>query len=246
MSDICVISIDLQNDFFDVRLPQVGRLEKALCLPGARKLIHHARLNKQQILHVVTHHTGLDTMPLHLVKAGVQPYCREDTEGAQTIDGLVDDDERRIKKMQYSGFFGTDLADHLINCVSLIVCGVAADCCVLHTALDAASHQKNVYIPYQAVSATTLDSYVFGLEVVAKSAGAVVDLEALLRQPERLWEGRLQVDEIRGLAGGWFSTQVEKLEEFRRQRPELFDVPTAPPQEMVANLESFLVARAEP
>jgi nicotinamidase-related amidase len=246
MPKTSVISVDLQYDFFDIRQDRVGRIEKALCLPGSRRLIQHARLNKSQLIHVVTGHRDSNSLPLHLAKVGQQPYCLEGTEGAQNINGLFADSDLKVQKTQYSGFFGTNLADHLLGCDTLILCGIATDCCILHTAFDAASYRKHVYVPYQAVFATTPEAYVFGLQAIAKSAGTVVDLEALLKEPGKPWEARLQAEEIKNLAGEWYSIQAGLLENFKAQRSELFALPTASPQEIVASLEAFLSARAVP
>lgn len=245
MTSISILSVDLQNDFFDVRLTGVGRLEKALCMPGARRLIQYARDNDHKVVHVVTGHRDAASLPLHLTRGGQQQlYCVEDTEGAQVAAGLLADGDLRIQKTQLSGFFGTNLADRLAGNDSVILCGIATDCCILHTAFDAASHRKQVYVPYQAVSATTFEAYVFGLQAIAKSAGDVVDLEALLRAPGRPWEARLEPTEIKESAGRWYSAQIRRLEDFRKQRLELFADPPASSREMVASLEAFLSAYA--
>ena len=242
MATTSILSVDLQNDFFDVRREGAGRLEKALCLPGSRRLIQYARGNRHPVVHIVTSHRDVDSLPLHLAKGGQPLYCVEGTKGAQIVDGLFADGDLSIQKTQFSGFFGTRLADQLTACDSLILCGIATDCCVLTTAFDAANHRKHVYVPYQAVSAATLDAYIFGLQTIAKSAGAVIDLEILLRDPGQAWEERLEAKQIKELAGAWYLSQSDLLADFRKRRPELFALPAATPQEMVASLEAFLTA----
>ncbi len=185
-------------------------------------------------------------MPLHLAKRGLQPYCLTNTEGSRIIDGLFADEDQRVSKSQYSGFSGTNLADLLRDCESVILCGIAADCCILQTAFDAAGLKKHVYIPYQTVSATTLRAYVSGLAIIAKSAGAVVDLAQVMKPLEGLWEARLEEGALEQVTSQWYSAQLKRLEEFRRIRPELFASPMAQPREVVAHLETFLGIGAAP
>jgi nicotinamidase-related amidase len=193
----------------------------------------------QQVFHVVTVHEESATMPLHLSKRGVLPYCVKDTDGVASIDGLIGSNDRRITKTKFSGFFGTTLADEIKEYDSLILCGIATDCCVLQTAMDAVSHGKHVYVPYQAVSASSLSAYVSGLEAIAKSAGAVVDLEAVLRQQGDLWEARLPEgkDEPMSEAADWYSGEERRLLGFKKLQND----PTKQARALIAHLEEFLV-----
>jgi nicotinamidase-related amidase len=236
MSRFCLVTVDLQLDFFDP-LSEVGKLEKALCLPAVRRLIQQARAAGQQIFHVVTVHEESASMPLHLAKRSLPPYCLKGTDGAASVDGLVGGTDRRITKTKYSGFFGTTLAEEIAEYDSLILCGIATDCCVLNTAFDATSHGKHVYVPYQAVSASSLRTYLSGLEAIAKSAGAVVDLAAVLEQQGELWKTRLPEDREMSQAEEWYSAAEQRLIDFRKRQAES---PTRPAQVLVARLEEFL------
>lgn len=238
MSRFCLVTVDLQLDFFDPD-SDVGKLEKALCLPGVRRLIEQARATEQQIFHVVTVHEESASIPVHWVrrKPSLPPYCLKDTDGAASVDGLIGGTDRRITKTKFSGFFRTALAEEIAGYDSLILCGIATDCCVLHTAFDAASHGKRVYVPYQAVSASSLRAYLSGLEAIAKSAGAVVDLAAVLGQQEELWESRLPEDREMSQAKEWYSAAEQRLVDFRKRQAES---PTRAAQALVARLEEFL------
>jgi nicotinamidase-related amidase len=242
MSRFCLVSVDLQLDFFDPD-SEVGKLEKALCLPGVRHLIDHARANGRQIFHVATVHEESASMPLHLVKRNLPLYCSKDTDGAASIDGLVGGTDRRITKTKFSGFFETTLADEIAEYDSLILCGIATDCCVLATALDAASHGKHLYVPYQAVSASSLRTYLSGLEAIAKSAGAVVDLAAVLGQQGELWETRLPEDREMTQAEEWYKGEEQRLADFRKRQAAS---PTRPAQALVALLEEYLAGGDAP
>jgi nicotinamidase-related amidase len=239
MTKTSILSVDLQNDFLDVRHEGMGRLEKALCLPGARRLIQFGRAREHQIVHVMTVHATASSLPIHLIRGDQQPYCLEGTEGAQIVEGLYEGGDSMVRKTQFSGFFDTDLAAQLASCDSVFLCGIATDCCILTTAFDAASHRKHVYVPYQAVSAANLDAYIFGLQSIAKSVGAIIDLDVLLKDPGRAWEERLRSEKIRSVAGGWYAAQAERLAGFRKQPMPATDLP-ASPGELIARLEAFL------
>jgi nicotinamidase-related amidase len=234
-----ILSVDLQNEFLDVRHEGMGRLEKALCLPGARRLIQFGRAREYQIIHSITVHATASSLPIHLIRGDQQPYCLEGTEGVQIVEGLYEGGDSMVRKTQFSGFFSTDLAAQLASFDSVFLCGIATDCCILTTAFDAANHRKNVYVPYQAVSAANLNAYIFGLQAIAKSAGAIIDLDALLKEPSRAWEKRLRPDEIPSIAGGWYATQTERLADFKRQPVPAADLPASLGGQ-IARLEAFL------
>lgn len=177
-------------------------------------------------------------MPVHLNKIGQQPYCLVGTEGAEIIDGLYSESEVLISKKSFSGFFGTDLAERLADIPSVILAGIATDCCILATALDAASHGRHVYVPYQAVSAANLGSYSFGLDAIAKSAAAIVEVEAVLTGSD-LWEVRLQSNDV---ARDWYTSQLSLLTEFRSRRGS----DQGSVAEEIGRLEEFLAGRHLP
>jgi len=128
MPTVPLILVDLQHDFFDHRVAHVGRLEKAICLPHVRALVSHARSSGWPVLHVVTEHSGADSLSVHLVKVG-----------AEILDWLLGEGDVLVSKTKYSGFHGTDLVARLNDFDTVLLAGVAADCCILHTALDATS-----------------------------------------------------------------------------------------------------------
>lgn len=240
MPTVPLILVDLQHDFFDPRIPHVGRLEKAVCLPSVRALVSLARRSGWPILHVVTEHSGTESLPVHLVKSGVPPYCIRGTAGVEIIDGLFAENDVTVGKAKYSGFHGTELVARLSGFDTVLLAGVAADCCILSTALDAVSHGKNVVVPYQAVSATTPSDYLFGMKAIAKSAGAVVDLQTVLESASpSWWDARLRGAELETTLGRWSARQQEMLDDFRRQQAE-----SESAREMVARLEEFLANRS--
>jgi nicotinamidase-related amidase len=220
-----LVLIDLQRDFFDCRSGGIGRLEKAIGLPATRRLLTHAREHSWPIFHEVTAHSGVESLPVHLQRTNVHPYCLDGTEGAQIVSGLLQEGEGLIKKQGYSAFNGTALASLLEDTSSIVLAGIAADCCILTTAFDAASLGKHVYLPYQAIAASRLKEYVSGLVCVAKSAAIVADLQRLLFSDGPSLDHSLSSDQITAQVSDWFQMQLAVLERFRGDVPAWNQVP---------------------
>ena len=170
-----LIVIDVQKDFFLVGASRVGSYEKAFCIPGIQKLLAHARGQGWKIVHVVTEHDGPETLPRFLRKKGTELYCHRGSDGARLLDGVYVHGERVVRKQHFSGYRDTDLAAEVAGHDSVVVAGVSADCCVTLTAFEA-SVDADVFIPFQAVSASTRQLYEASLVNLGKSAGKIVDL----------------------------------------------------------------------
>lgn len=183
-------------------------------------------------------HDSASTLPVHLVRSGCRPYCLKGTSGAAILSGLFRDGDEVIEKQLFSAFAGTPLGQVVAQTPTLVIAGVATDCCVLTTAFDAATtYRKDVYIPYQAVAASAAEAFAYGLDFIAKSAGAVVDLDHLLARGEPSWADRIHPDVLPQVA----------LERFRQQQQELAallaeipDLRSRPVEEAVAILEKRL------
>lgn len=222
MQRTALVLVDLQKDFFDQRNQSVGRLQKAIGIPATRRLLEHAREMDWRIAHVISIHTGAESLPVHLQRSGLDPYCLEGSEGAGIVAGLREEGEAIVRKRGYNGFAERELVDYLEESRSVVIAGIAADCCILATALDAAStHSKHVYLPYQAISASNLEAYVFGLEAAAKSAGAVLDINNLLDGNEPHWELRIDPASVTHTLESWFKPRLEAVESLRATRPNL-------------------------
>jgi len=201
-----VLTIDLQHDFFDESAAGagVGHFSKAFALPGARRLLAESRARGWCVVHVKTVHTGHDTLPLHHKRSGTRPYCVKGSHGVGIVDGLYQPGDNILEKQFYSAFAGTDLDSLVANTDIVIVAGIAADCCVLATALDASTtHGKRVYLPYDAISASTAEAYSVGLVSASKSAGAVVRVDGL-QNLDHAWENRKSPNTIRNECVQWF------------------------------------------
>jgi len=160
-------------------------------------------------------------MPYYLQRRGIQSYCMAGTDGVEIVAELKQQGDVIIEKQQYDAFEGTELDNALEDSQSVVIGGLATDCCVLFTAQTAANkHRMDVYLPYQAVSASTVESYMVGLSTAEKSFAAVVDLEKLLQAGEPndtlatdVAHYQTLEDEMRP----WFLSELEFLEHFKRR-----------------------------
>lgn len=221
MAETALLIVDLQRDFFES--PAVGNLRRAVALPGVRSLLEQARAWKWRIFHVHTRHAGVDTLPLFLRRSRAAAYCLEGEPGVQGFPELAREAEVRIYKQAYSAFQGTDLAERLQGIGKLVLAGLNADCCILHTAFDAGTrYGLEVYIPAQAVGAASLKQHVCSLHLLGKSVAAVLDLARLLKRETPEWDlalgrGELQAELLRLLAPLY--QQVEQTVAALRARP---------------------------
>ena len=219
-----LILIDLQRDFFDAS--KIGNLYKASCLPGVRKLLALARDMEWLILHAITSHQGESTLPNYLRMIGIEPYCLEGSAGKEIVSGLVADGDHVIEKQAFSAFVGSDLEELLKETSSLVIAGVAADCCVLHTVFDAGTrYGKDVYIPVQAVAATSYSDLLFSLRIAAKSFGSVVDLEELLELGKVSPELRIAHKRLSGIIEGKVRPAYAKVDQLIADQPNLSTMP---------------------
>lgn len=204
---IALLTVDLQRDFLDPESPSgLGRIEKSFCLPAVRSLLNHARETGWTVVHIATEHQGPESQPLRMRLRQSKPFCIAGTAGAKLVEGLQQGTELVVKKRSFSGFLGTELAQHLTAADRIVICGVASDCCVLQTAFDASErYGKEVVVPYNATSAATADAHAFGLQAINKSVGAVLATSTLLSCPPADWHTHaLSDDSIGPVAREWF------------------------------------------
>ena len=81
-----------------------------------------------------------------------------------------------IPKQRYSGFFNTPLAERLQALApdKLIVCGVSANICVLHTTADARNRDYEVEIPADCVASFDAEGHRWALSHLQNILGARV------------------------------------------------------------------------
>ena len=207
---LALLLIDIQKDFVDRRSP-VGSVGKALCVPVAATLLCCCRQAKIPVIHIITLHApDGSTLMLRHRSNGVF-YCIEGTEGAEVVPQVAPlPDEYIVVKRGISGFFKTNLESILkaLGTKTLILTGLALDCCVQSTALDAAQRGYDVIIPYQAVSSSSTEKYKAGVTFVAETVGQVVELQDLISFLENPARGLREAGEEEAVR--WFRSELER------------------------------------
>jgi len=145
--------------------------------------------------------------------------------GEGLIAGLRDEEELIIRKQQFSAFDGTDLTRILESTSSVVLAGIAADCCILHTAFDAAGQGKEVYIPYQAIGAAGPDEFLAGLVTLNKSAAFVGDLRDLLKSGQSALKESIPEADFRARLRAWFDGGAAALKKVEAGGPGAQAIP---------------------
>ncbi len=210
MKEISLILIDLQNDYLDPGSSNVGHLTKAVCLSNVLLLLSHARDRGWQIIHVRTVHESDETLPKRLRMGGNEPYCISGTKGAEIVDRIkTKEEESVIEKKGYSAFQNTKLDEIVNNSGAVVIGGVAADCCVEQTAIDASNLDKEVYLPYQSTAASNAGDYISHLRSAGKSIGAVLDLFKLIESGEPIFDNRIPTDDLEKILYNWIKPRLD-------------------------------------
>ena len=112
-----LVLIDLQNDFFSIGSNRIGSYEKTFCVPGVLSVARVARANGWKVIHVLTEHNGRETLPRHLRRRGLEPYCLKGTAGASIIQvpDLYREGETVVRKRLFNGFHDTELKMALVG-----------------------------------------------------------------------------------------------------------------------------------
>lgn len=224
MNSPSLLLIDLQRDFVDCSAGKTGKLAKAVCIPSIRRLLEYARACNWTIVHVMTVHDSADTLPDYVQHRFEAPYCVRGTSGADMIAGLKQEGDVVVEKRDYSAFLNTNLDDVLADSDQLVVAGIAADCCIFHTAADASMRDgKEVYLPYQAVSASESSDFIFGLRAAAKSFAVVTDLDSILTGNSLDESVKMQPDELTEVLAEWFDKRANVASRLESQLIEKYE-----------------------
>ena len=168
-----LIVVDMQNDFVrpDGKLAVPDAEET---IPRIRTLIDLAHEHELPVFYTQdSHHAGDREFAIWGEHALVG------TEGWRIVEELTPDAEagdRVFRKDRYDGFFETDLEEALEaeGIRTVVVCGVVANICVLHTAASAALRWYEVILPKDATAA--LNEF---------------DMESAIRQIDFLFAGKI-------------------------------------------------------
>jgi isochorismate hydrolase len=110
---------------------------------------------------------------------------RVDAADRQIIEPLAPGpDDWRLTKWRYSAFFRSDLLERMRRARrdQLIICGVYAHVGVLATAVDAFSHDIEVFVASDAVADFSQRHHRMALEYAAARCAAVTDVAQLVQQ----------------------------------------------------------------
>lgn len=236
----CLLLVDVQVGFFHPDTVDIGKPEKAICLPAIRTLLHIARAHNWTVIHSTTVHDDIQSVPAILRRRNIPLYCLRGEPGTEVPDGIRNEGDRVIEKIGYSAFSNPELVSVIGDHDKIILAGVAADCCILHTAFDAAVKLEiPILVPFQAVSASDFKAYWNGLRIMEKSAVDIVDIvEADISKDFSEFSNsffKLDQDVDRVLA--WFNEMQLRVAEFRKNVHSQSGVDY---QEYVNMLESFL------
>ena len=177
-----VLVVDMLNDFLDpsgaMPLPEGQRLYEPI-----RRLLATARAHGSAVIWVCDTHPPGDR---EFDKRSV--HCLTGTWGAQIVEVLQPrDDEYRVPKRRYSGFYETDLDLRLreLGVAHLILTGVVTNICVRSTAHDAFFRGYDVIVVQDCVAATGEREQESSLYDIDTHFGTVADLEEVLTVFER-------------------------------------------------------------
>ncbi len=147
-----LIIVDMQKDFcYSDGSLFIGEQVKDILKP-LKQVVERAK-GKMPIIYTQDWHRRDD------VEFAVWPaHCVENSRGAEIVDELPEADYY-IRKRRYSAFFGTDL-DLLLRELGvgkIYLAGVAANICVMHTAIDAVQRGYSIALLKDCTAA--IDSY---------------------------------------------------------------------------------------
>lgn len=176
-SATALLVVDMLNDFLDP--------EGAMPLPEGRtlyapikRLLDSCRSRGVPVIWICDEHPPNDR---EFEKRAV--HCLAGEWGARIVDDLDPrDDEDRIPKRRYSGFFDTTLEERLgeLGIRHLIIAGVVTNICVRSTAHDAFFRDFDVIVPRDCVAATSEREQESSLYDIDTHYGTVSDLDDVL------------------------------------------------------------------
>jgi len=159
-----LIIVDMQKDFAypDGKLYVPGS-EKII--PSIKKLLDRARANGVRVVYTQDWH------PENSPEFKIWPkHCVAGSRGAEIVDELEPKpNELIIRKETYDAFYKTELERHLkeASIENVIVTGVVANICVLHTAGSAALRGFKIVLPVDCTVALNDFDYQLTLRQVS-------------------------------------------------------------------------------
>jgi nicotinamidase-related amidase len=184
--NVALVVIDMQKDFLD---------EGAPCfLPGGRSVVPSIvnvldafRNAKLPVIHVITvwQHDGMGMSRFTTSDELMERGLRVGEPGADPIDELTPrPSEYIVRKIRYSGFYGTELESLLrgLGAVYMITVGVATNFCVRSTVHDAAFRDFLPVVLRDCTTTHTEEEHLQTLRDIELGFGWVRDSSDLLKQ----------------------------------------------------------------
>jgi nicotinamidase-related amidase len=158
-----LVLVDLQNDFCDAGGAMGQRAEGLsqirATIPRIAELLRQARLRQVPVVHVKAEYGEADASDVRLFaeqRSGSRDVCVPGTWGAEIVpEAAPVRGESVVVKHRFSGFVDTGLEKLLRanRTRTLVVAGVATQCCVESTVRDAALRDFYVVVPDDCVAA---------------------------------------------------------------------------------------------
>jgi nicotinamidase-related amidase len=158
-----LVLVDLQNDFCDAGGAMGQRAEGLsqirATIPRIAELLRQARLRQVPVVHVKAEYGEADASDVRLFaeqRSGSRDVCVPGTWGAEIVPEVAPvRGESVVVKHRFSGFVDTGLEKLLRanRTRTLVVAGVATQCCVESTVRDAALRDFYVVVPDDCVAA---------------------------------------------------------------------------------------------
>ena len=166
-----VLVVDMLRGFMEEGHPlYIGAAPRRI-IPHIRDLLNREIARGSKIVFLCDNHDSDD-----LEFKMFPPHCIAGTLEAEIIPELADYEGEIIPKKRYSGFYGTNLEARLAELKpdKIIICGVLANICVMHTTADGRNRDYEVEIPVDCVASLDEAAHSFALEHMEKALGAML------------------------------------------------------------------------
>ena len=163
-----VLVIDMLKGFLEEGNPLYIGAKARRIVPDIQGLLERELARGARVFFICDRHA-----PDDLEFKMFPPHCIEGTIEAEVIPELAKYPGEIISKRRYSGFFDTGLAEKLkeLKPEKIIVCGVLANICVMHTVADARNRDYQVEVPVDCVASPDEPAHRFALEHMEKVLG---------------------------------------------------------------------------
>jgi nicotinamidase-related amidase len=167
-----LIIVDMLNDFMDPEGALYCGETAPPIVPFVQRRLEQQRKAGQPVIFLQDAHDPDDAEFERF-----PPHCIEGTWGSEVIAALEPlEREKVIPKKRYSGFYNTDLDDHLrgLGIGSAEVVGVCTSICVMDTVGGLANRDFNILVPKAGVADFDAEMHSFALKRMVQLYGAEI------------------------------------------------------------------------